>query len=229
MFIQQELNSHDKLWDVNDTFIDSPGMKFTKNHSPLIEATVEQWGHYQFDNAPIPHEMETFVERFVDMLGITGSKYSSVRDVCHAILLRTEYDQPYFFLVDMPIKLVHNELMHTYRHKKTGSVLNPANVEIFALDREWDFRPYEAVKSIMEQPEIKAFREGRYLPAQFESREAAMESLLIRISNIIWGDYGISDFVESALCNHEEGLIYEDRCVDGDEAHDIRKDRKSVV
>jgi hypothetical protein len=225
---RHNLLNNQNLWKVDDTFIDHPHEKFHKEHSPLIEMTVEQWGCYQFDNVRrLPAEMLSFVEKLTTGLGIIPSKYSSIEDVCSSILRSVDYAEPYFFLVDTLVRITHDEFTHTYRHKKTGDVLNPGKIEIYELDPTWDFRPFHEVRKILNSREVLEFLNGSYIPPQFSSREEALESLFARISSIVWGDIRwFEETVEQALENHIEGVIYSEKqqdCYDASHAaHDDR-------
>ena len=200
--------AHD-LWTVDDNFIDQPGLKFERQFNPLIEATVEQWGCYQFDNAKVPHKMFAFVDRFVRMLGIPWSKFSSIENVCNELLHRIEYDEPYFFLMDMRVQLYHGETLHTYRHRATGDILDPSRVEVFKLDRSWDYKPYYAVKNMMEHPGMQAFLSGTAIPPGCKDRREAMPKVLAKISEVVWGPFGwIESLVTDMVTSYEEGEAY---------------------
>lgn len=210
-----------ELWKVDDTFLAHPGEKFHKISSPLIEATVEMWGQYMFDNVKtFPQEMLKFVDNFTRTLGIVSSKYTSVKDVCEAVLCRIDYEEPYFFLVDCLIQTSHNELLHTYRHKKTGDILNPARLETFKLELGWKFQPFYNVKMVMEQPKIVDFINKNIIPPQFGSREEALVALFSKIASIVWGDVKwLESMVEEAINSHTENLVYSEKTAHDERAH----------
>jgi hypothetical protein len=213
---QQPFNRaiNQQLWTVDDNFIDHPGEKFERTFSPLVEATVEQWGCFQFDSATLPDKLYGFVERFVKMLGIPNSKFSSVPDACNQVLHRVEYEEPYFFLVDTRIQLERGEALHTYRHRKTGDFLDPSRLEIFRLERGWDYKPYLTIKNMMEHPGMRAFLERNVMPPGFKDRDAAMLALLSKMSEVVWGPFGwLQNFVSEMLSNYEECYMYDSEVV----------------
>lgn len=219
------IQHHSKLWDVDDTCLFNPESKHTKCHSAIAEFTVEQWGYYQFDNAKIPKAMVEFVTRFVRMLGVESSKYSDIDDVCNIMVARIEWMEPYFFLCDMLINMSHNELKHTYRHRATGDILDPSKIETFQIDRTWDFKPYHAVRKILEHPDMVRFINSDYVPTNYRSREEALMALLDRISNIVWGRYNwLDDLVEEVLDQQIENLAYDHKINDDDELLRARRD-----
>lgn len=222
------------LWEVDDSFLSDPQAKFQKTCQPLLEATVEMWGCYQFDQVKVmPREMLEFVSNFTESLGLVPSRFSSVKNICHVILSRIDYEEPYFFLVDTLIQMSHNELTHAYRHKKTGDILNPARLETFRLERDWKFRPFWDVKAIMEEPRIINFLNNNVIPTKpnpngfgppvplFESREEALLSLFSKIASVVWGQFGwLENMVEEALSQEMENVIYDERVTNDAHARD---------
>lgn len=219
--VSYDISRNAKLWEVDDTFIDNPHSKFHKEHSALIEVTVEQWGMYQFDQmVKLPRELVEFVNKFTASLGIIPSQFTDATDVADAIIHRIDYEEPYFFLVDMLVNITHEEFTHTYRHRKTGDVLNPGRIEIFELNPKWDFKPYHVVRSIMEHPETVAFLNGSYVPPKFKDRDEALGALFSRISEVVWGKIGwLEDMVEQALDGHVENMVYDERRNQNEHSH----------
>lgn len=204
-----------KLWEVNDEHFDKPGMKFTKNFSPLAETTVEQFGCNQFDNAPVPEALHSFVERFLRVLGVDCTEFSSARDICRMAMSYIESEDLYFYLIDMPVYLTHDDVHHTYRHRKTGDILDPSTIEVFKVDPEWRFPHYWAVKDIVESPEAQGLLRGGVCPPQFNSRAQAMTALLSRICEKVWGQPGwLDDLVDEMMSAHTEALKYDVRAYD---------------
>lgn len=220
------------LWEVDDTFLENPRSKFDKTSSPLIEATVEMWGCYQFDQVKhFPEAMIHFVTNFVGTMGIIPSKYTNIGDVCSSILCRIDYEEPYFFLVDTLIQMSHNELTHSYRHRGTGDILNPARLETFKINREWTFKPFWDVKKVMEEPRIVEFLSHNIIPSQFKSRDEAILALFAKIGTIVWGNVSwLEGMVEEAISSHAENLIYDNRVAHDEQAnadvHDALADDK---
>jgi hypothetical protein len=198
-----------ELWEVNDLFIEHPERKHEKNHNPFVEYTVSNWDGFQFDNARPPKKMIEFVAGFMRQLNTTPSELSKVEDVCEDILHRIEYEDPYFFLVDMMVSMSRKELAHTYRNKTTGDLLDPARIETFALDRRWNFGPFWAVKHLLERPDVVGFLNGRSVPPQFASYEDAKAKLLIKISTAVWGDITwLDNIIDNILRERHDELIY---------------------
>ena len=200
-----------ELWAVEDNFIAHPECKIQKNTSPYIEATVESWGTYQFENAKAPPDMLAFVEMFVRMLGIVPSQYSTVHGLCNDVMRHLEYSQPYYFTIDMPISLLNDaELTNTYRHRATGHMLDPSRIEIFQYVRGWEFTPYNVVKNMLEHPGMQHFLRSGQLPPMYKTREEALVSILNKVSEVVYGRFGwLEEFVEEVVGHHEEALIYD--------------------
>lgn len=214
-YLKQQQN---KLWEVEDAFIDRPELKLHKKTSPLIEMTVENWGTYQFENAPSPPEMVQFVRSFVDMLHLEPV-YTCVEDVCHFITCHIEYEEPYFFLVDTLVQLSHNEFANSYKHRKTGIILDLAMLETYRLVRGWEFKPYHTVRNMMDHPGMQLFLTNNVIPPQFKDREHALTELLKKISEVVWGPFGwLDDFVERQF----------DNFIDGIEAEALRRERPDI-
>lgn len=210
-----------ELWNIDDRLIDQPGRKFAKGGSPLIDATLEQWGCYQFDSAQTPDSLIEFVDRLVKYLDLSHSKWVSVKDACDRVLHRIEYTEPYFFLVDTLIQLEHDENITTYRHRKTGDVMDPTRMEIFRVRPDWDFKPFKIIDGFLSDKRVEMFLRHNHIPSGFRDRNEALISIYKKMAEVIWGAYeGVEWLVEEMLENFAETTIYDSNLADDPHARE---------
>lgn len=198
-FTRKTPNYKQTLWQVEDSELYRPGERFIAETSPYVEAIMEQ-GSGPLENSVVPEGLVAFVQNFVQKLGVDSSENSTVSSVVHYVLQFLDYEEPYFLFVDMPVQIKSNQLVQTYRHKKSRSALNPEEVETFQVAHGWDFKPYKQAVALLEHPVTKQILRGEKVLSA-EGKELSREDIVEKLSIMLWGPPG-------HLTSHVEDWLY---------------------
>lgn len=199
------------LWEVNDKLADNPTYRFTQKNT-MMEVIYEGGGS-PMSGVSIPRGLITFLrERFLPPLNISSSQYANLESVIEDVFRYIDYEEPYFFLVDMPISLLPESYDFSYKDKTTGSVLDPENIEVFRVQYGWDYRHYKAVQNIILDPRTAIVCRQQQKVMGPKGRPMVTEDILEAVSKIVYGNYdGLCNLVEFWITNFYEGLRYDSR------------------
>jgi hypothetical protein len=129
------------------------------------------------------------VEDFVARFGATPTEFSDVSGVVHYIISFLDFTEPYFLFVDMPVQVASNQLKYTYRHKKSGEVLDPIEMETFLVAPKWEFIPYKKALEVLEHPVTKQILRGEQV-FNAAGNSLTKRDVLDKITELVWGPPG---------------------------------------
>lgn len=201
------------LWNVDHRLANNPSLQFQQDTSPLFDHIIETGGDSPMSRVPIPQGLVRFLEqKFLPVFNLAPSKYSPIQDVIKYVWQYLDYEEPYFYFIDMPVQLTQSTLQYTFRHKKTGSVLDPKKTEVFEVMRGWEFKPYWAVHDIVTHEVTKRVMAGERLPHATEPRYLNVDDILTKIAAVVYGGYDwFRGTVEQWIWNYSEDLIFDAR------------------
>ncbi len=179
------------LWRVNDTYFESPEDRFQKQESPLYEvASSLTCG--PLEGAGVPLGMIAFANHLLELFKVRPlSQFANLEDIAHSLLRYLDFQDMYYVLVNMPMELCSGyELTSTFRHKKSGSVLNPEKMEVFRVVHGYDFPQYRDAVSFLDRADVQAVLSGDYVRHSTEGRQVTPTDVRRRLQQIIGGGQG---------------------------------------
>lgn len=211
------------LWTVDHRTAHNPSLQFQRESSPLIEQIIDNSGGVTplAGVTPPVGLMRFLKETFLPPFGMVPSKHSSLDVVIHFIMQYIDYQEPYMYFIDMPIQLSQDEMQFTYRHKRTGSVLDPSKTEVFHVMRQWDFKPYWAAKDILENERVRAVLAGQQIWSPKLNRVLNVDDVLEQLALVVYGGYGhFKGCVEDWIWNYADELCFDVRTGESPESVD---------
>jgi hypothetical protein len=215
---QLEADRNKSIWEVDDRLLRYPEAKFRRDFSPLIEATLENWGCGSFEGTNIPDDLTKFVMAFTSMFRLAPSRHVKAADVIYSCITRIDYHTPYFLLTNTKVQLTRDHYQYTYKVKDTGETLSPSSLEVFAPVPGWDFAPYYNTERLLSGEAVQTFLKGNYLPDKYLrehgntnlARKAAIDDILERVMVLINEDAEVLGYsVEEDLNCFYEGICSE--------------------
>jgi len=202
------------LWNVNDHFFENAELKFQRDNNPLIEATLEGWGHGTFEVVGrIPQGLVTFCDEFLSKLGLPESDFFGMDTVIHHVFNYLDYSEPYFLFVDSPVQLVQGgNIMYTYKNRRTGSTLDPSAVEVFRVASGWGFAPYVTVRDLLQSPQVQAVVSGQLVNHATENRPITVADILNMVAHTVYGIPSylldeVDSWLQNAVSEHEDSTV----------------------
>lgn len=216
------------LWEVDDRAFNQQ-TRFTVQGSPLIDMAVEH-GCTLLENASLPRGLIDFVEnKFLPKLNIQPPKYATTEDVVRRVFTYIDWEEPYFFLVDMPISMDHKiQLEYTFRDKGTKSVIDPERIEIFKVQMGWNFPHYTYAFQILNDSRAQAVVNGHDVPHPKYQRYMTGFDILEPIVRSIYGDwYSFTSKVDEWMTLYYDDATYDLRCGSPDIAKEVADECES--
>jgi len=186
------------LWVVNDRLYDDQTKRFRGNCSPLHEMVAEA-GTPILGDMHVPKGLVDFLKiKFLPHLNIRESKVVALETVVDNVLRFLDWQEPYFFLIDMPVSLTEGNVLRTYKDKRTGNILDPSKIEVFEVQRGWNFPHYTYVHKILTDKRTSMVVNGHDVLMPDGSRYMGIYDILCSISSSVYGTW-----------QHLEGCLYE--------------------
>lgn len=196
-----------EMWKVDDRVVDNPQLRFQRSQSSFAEMIYDNGCGSVMNSPGVPEGLVAFLEKkFVGPLNIKQSKYVSVKEAAERGLNYLDWQEPYFFLVDMPISLSQDNYTYTYRNKATGSIFQPDKLETFQVNKGWDFPHYMFAHRIMTDHKTAAIVQGRTVMMPDNSRPMTIIDVLKHVASAVFGDFS---YVESCVSEWSSSF-YED-------------------
>lgn len=207
----------DALWDVEDRASNNPGARFHQQGytNPYMELVYETNGTSPMDHAPVPRGLVNFLQMyFLPKLNITDPLSSGPEDVIATIWRFLDWQEPYFYLIDMPVSLVQDGTRYTYRQKtrdgKLRDTLDPRKLEVFEVQRGWKFDHYHKAKAMLEHETVQRVVRGEQILHKKENRPLSVTDVLDQICRVVWGAplTQLEGYVCEWLDGYYEDLVY---------------------
>ena len=174
------------LWEVNDNDAKDLSRRFQRQESALIDLLCDSGKGSMGLEWNLPKQCELFIRRFfLERLNIRESSFINLNKMMNYIFTTMDVEEPYFFLVDMPVHLSQDADNNTYRDKKTHSTLNPETIEIFKIKFGWNFPHYTYVHSVLADKRTEAIARGEFVAHPSMTRNMDIEDVFEMLS-IIW-------------------------------------------
>ena len=187
---QQDYNKKSELWNVDDRVAHNPNMRFQREQNSFVEMIYEGGGTSVMEGAPLPKGLVTFLEtRFLSNLGVKPSRFASLKDVVDRCFHYLDWEEPYFFLVDMPVSLTQDNYVYSYRMKETGSTLKPDKLETFSVQMGWKFPHYSYAHKVVTDPRVKLILQGQQIPHAKTGQPMTMYDILETVCEAVFGNY----------------------------------------
>lgn len=227
------------MWEVDDRVHANPNLRFQREQNSFAEMIYEQGTGTILSGAAIPKGMIEFVEkRFINVFNYKHSRFISIEKAAARCFEYLDLQEPYFFLVDMPVSLTGENYNYTYQMKKTGSVLSPSDIETFGVQKGWAFPHYARAHQIVTSAATAAVMRGQFVPKPKVGGENKMGSLatgeqnqlgmtdhdvLEYICSAIFGDISFVKNMVAEWCeDFYECLVYDVKTHDAETAQEIR-------
>lgn len=176
------------LWQVEDDLANDQTMRFQRGQSVITELIYENGAEPLLSGVRIPKGLTLFLEKvFLPPLGLTGTKWSPVEKILKASFHYLDWEEPYFFLVDMPISLDQDCYKYTYRVKRNGTILDPSQIETFSVQRAWNFPHYARVHQIVTDHRTTAVCRGDRVWSDRLQKHVTRNDILEMICNAVYG------------------------------------------
>jgi hypothetical protein len=199
------------LWEVDDRLSSNPSLRFQREGSPLIDLIYDGGAQPMLEGVRIPKQCILFLKQwFLSKLRIPESEVVSIEDIAQYAFSALDYEDPYFFLSDMPISLSQDNYSHTYIHKKTRSTLNPEKLEIFKVQFGWNFPYYMQVHKLLAHPMAEEIARGRFVAHPSGTRNMDIVDVMRPMFAAVCGSWEYSKgLVEHWMTNYYDGLKYD--------------------
>lgn len=205
------------LWKVKDNFVGHPEERFAVAQSPFLEAVSEQ-GFGPLEASPTPKGLLAFMEDIAEKFSAVPSKFVGAGDVAWQVMRFLDYTEPYYLLVDCPVQLsIGAQLVNTYRHKKSNSVLPPDKIEIFKVNSGYDFKQFRTAADFLAHPGTVAVLSGQYVKHTGRGDRITRRDLVSTLSEILWGNLEfLESWVEEWMYGFYSDLEYDHNLGDDD-------------
>lgn len=208
--IHRKKTIHERLWTVHDAYIEDPTRRFKASGGDvLIEHNCENGRGLMSENR-IPDAMLTFVQQMLAKFRVTPGKFST-EDVIYELMYHLDFTEPYWLFVDSAVVLCNNgeHLEKTFKLKETGRTLEPDRLELFRINRGWDFAPYAKVMEFIQNPLVQQVLDGYNVVNPTTNRTVIREDILEKVVNGVWGNLqNLYYFCEEILERRYDDEIY---------------------
>ena len=217
-------------WDVDDNYHSAQEKRFAPDASPFIEMTTEN-GSGVFEGIAVPKGLMDFVaQKFLPSFNLHMPKQSSIHDIIVEVFRFLDWEEPYFFLVDMPVSIVKDDkLLKTYKNKRDNSVLDPDRLELFKVQFGWKFPHYTYVHKLLSDPRTAAIAAGQYVAHPRENRPMHTLDVLgpvveaVFYNNWDWFYTTVDKWIEI----YYDNLAYSAGCDGIESLYKLREDKDS--
>lgn len=213
-----------QMWEVDDRLSANPSLKHRRDcRNAYLEAIYEAGCAPPMEGAPIPEGLISFVEKkFLAKFMPPHSRFASIESVVHAIQRYLDWEEPYFFLVDMPISITEENFLHTYRVRKTGSILDPSKIETMRVNMGWKFPHYTYIYRLMEDERTKTVLSGGAVAKPDGTGMVNKEDVLDSVLKASYGNPSYANsMIESWMNNYYEDLRYDSNAASAETIKEI--------
>lgn len=216
---QENATAQGGLWRVDDRLADNQKMRFQRAHSVLAEMIYDEGCEPFLSGVKVPRGLYNFLtQKFLPPLNLCPSRHSSIEKIVDSCFHYLDWEEPYFFLVDMPISLNQDSYVHTYKLKerrdgdgrmRQSQVLDPSKIETFSVVRGWNYPHYTQVHQIITHENTSNACAGRPVWSQKLNRNLVREDILSMVCTAVYGHWSnLENMINTWVGNFYEEIAY---------------------